>query len=135
MTDSSDGGGIGLAEFLEDLRAELDEARARTANEPLKLGVEEIEVSLDVEYHRSHDTGGEVRAKGRFLIFAEAGASASTSMATERVQTQHLTLKLKPRLEGVGPGGSGTTTSSLDVRDTVREGEEQVPIPDLEPDS
>jgi Trypsin-co-occurring domain 2 len=41
---------IGLADFLTDLRAELGEAERRAVNDPLKLGVEEISLTLDVAY-------------------------------------------------------------------------------------
>jgi Trypsin-co-occurring domain 2 len=39
---------MGLADFLSDLRAELAEASKRAEQESLKLGVEEVEVELDV---------------------------------------------------------------------------------------
>ena len=41
---------IGLAEFLTDLRAELSEAQSRAAGDSLKLGVEEISLTLEVAY-------------------------------------------------------------------------------------
>src|SRR2546430_9803672 len=41
---------IGLAAFLTDLRAELSEAQTRAAGDSLKLGVEEISLTLEVAY-------------------------------------------------------------------------------------
>jgi hypothetical protein len=41
---------IGLADFLTDLRAELSEAQSRAAGDSLKLGVEEISLTLEVAY-------------------------------------------------------------------------------------
>jgi hypothetical protein len=41
---------IGLAEFLTDLRKELSQAQSQAAGDSLKLGVEEISLTLEVAY-------------------------------------------------------------------------------------
>ncbi len=93
---------IGLADFLADLRLELSEAIDRAEGETLKLGIEELTVSLDVGVTVSGRAGGSVAAKAKFWVFASAEATLEAEASRERVTTQHLTLRLKPRIEDAG---------------------------------
>ena len=126
MEDSEDR--IGLAEFLTDLRAELSEAQSRAAGDSLKLGVEEISLTLDVAY--TLIKGGEASAgvKAKFWVFASAGAGVTASLSSERARTQQLTLTLKPRVEQVvidQQGQQMTVTRGVDVEGSLAAGEEQ----------
>jgi hypothetical protein len=130
MTESEDR--IGLADFLTDLRAELSEAQARAAQDPLKLGVEEINLTLEVAYTLTR--GGEASAgvKATFWVFASAEAGVKGSMSSERAGTQQLTLTLKPRIEQVvidEEGQRKTVTRSVDVEGGLVEDEEEPPLP------
>jgi hypothetical protein len=122
---------IGLAEFLTDLRAELSEAQSRAANDPLKLGVEEISLTLEVTYTLTK--GGEASAgvQAKFWVFASAHAGVKGSLSSERAGTQQLTLTLKPRLDQsvIDEHGQQTRlTRGLDVEGTLAAGEEQPPV-------
>ena len=66
---------IGLAEFLTDLRAELSEAQSRAADDSLKLGVEEISLTVEVAYTltKAGEASAGVKAKFWVLASAEAG--------------------------------------------------------------
>ena len=57
--------GLGLAEFLADLRAELARARDYAADDSLRLAVDQVEVSLEVTstLERSGETDARVTAK------------------------------------------------------------------------
>lgn len=90
---------IGLADFLSDLRAELAEASERAQGDSLKLGVEEVAVSLDVEVSLGATAGGSAAVKAKFWVFASAEAQAEAGTSRQRTTTQHLTLTLKPRIE------------------------------------
>jgi Trypsin-co-occurring domain 2 len=123
---------IGLADFLTDLRAELSEAQSRASGDALKLGVEEITLSLDVAYTLTK--GGEVSAgvRAKFWIFASADARLAGTVSSERAGTQHLTLTLRPRLEEVvidQEGKQATITRGVDVTGGFAEGEERPAIP------
>ena len=125
-------GRIGLADFLTDLRAELSEAQSRTAQDSLKLAVEEISLTLDVAYtlNRASEVAAGVRAK--FWVLASVEASAKGSVASERARTQTLTLTLRPRIEQVvvdEQGGQTTLTRGVDIEGSFAMGEEQPPIP------
>lgn len=114
---------IGLADFLADLRAELNEAIDRAEGETLRLGIEELTVSLDVGVTVSGQAGTTVGAKAKFWVFASAEASVQGQVSRERVTTQHLTLKLKPRIE------DGGMTRTPDVSGGFAAAEEQPVIP------
>jgi hypothetical protein len=123
---------LGLAEFLIDLRAELSEAQSRAADDSLKLGVEEISLTLDVAYTLTK--GGEASAgvKAKFWVFASAEAGVKGSLSSERVNTQQLTLTLKPRIEQVvidRQGRQTTVTQGVDVEGALAVGEEQPTLP------
>ncbi len=124
---------IGLAEFLTDLRAELSEAQSRAANDSLKLGVEEISLTLEVAYTLTK--GGEASAgvRAKFWVLASAEAGVKGSLSSERARTQQLTLTLKPRLEQIvidERGEQTTLTRGVDVEGTLAAGEERPPVPD-----
>lgn len=123
---------IGLAEFLTDLRAELSEAQSRASDDPLKLGVEEISLTLEVAYTLTK--GGEASAgvKAKFWVFASAEVGVKGSLSSERANTQQLTLTLKPRLEQVvvdQQGQQTMVTRGVDVEGSLAAGEEQPTLP------
>ena len=91
---------IGLVEFLTDLRAELNEAQSRAAGESLKLGVEEVTLSLDVAYTLSKGGDASADAKAKFWVL-EFGAGAKGTASSVRARTQRLTLTFRPRTEEV----------------------------------
>ena len=119
---------IGLAEFLTDLRAELSEAQSRAAGDSLKLGVEEISLTLQVAYTLTK--GGEASAgvSAKFWVFASAEGGVKGSRSSERANTQQLTLTLKPRVEQVvidRQGQQTMVTRGVDVEGALAAGEEQ----------
>jgi hypothetical protein len=123
---------IGLAEFLTDLRAELSEAQSRAAGDSLKLGVEEISLTLEVAYTLTKGGEASAGAKVKFWVFASAEAGVKGSLSSERVNTQQLMLTLKPRVEQVvidQQGRQTTVTRGVDVEGTLAAGEEQPTLP------
>ena len=123
---------IGLAEFLTDLRAELSEAQSRSAQDSLKLGVEEISLTLEVAYTltKAGEASAGMRAKFWVLASVEGGIKGSTSF--ERARTQQLTLTLKPRVEKVvidEQGRQATFTRRVDVDGSLAAGEVQASDP------
>jgi len=123
---------IGLSDFLADLRAELSAAQSRAAGDSLKLGVEEISLTLEVAYTLTKAAETSAGVKAKFWVFAEAGAGAKGSLSAGRVRTQQLTLTLKPRMEQVvvDPHGQETTvTRGVDVDGARAEGEEWPALP------
>jgi Trypsin-co-occurring domain 2 len=123
---------IGLAEFLTDLRAELSKAQSRAAGDSLKLGVEEISLTLEVAYTLTK--GGEASAgvQAKFWVFASADAGVKGSLSSERARTQQLTLTLKPRVEQVVVNQQGQQTTvarAVDVEGALAAGEEQPSLP------
>jgi hypothetical protein len=119
-------GEIGLAEFLTDLRAELSQAQALAAGDPLKLGVEEISLTLEVAYTLTNSGEASAGAKAKFWVLASAEASVKGTRSAERARTQQLTLTLKPRMEQVG---DVTVSRGVDVEGRVAAHEEQPAIP------
>jgi hypothetical protein len=132
MKDSSaPEGAIGLAAFLSDLRAELAQASRNAKNDPLKLGVDQVTVSLDVAVTKGRKGGASAGVRARFWVFASASAQAQAQASSERMQTQHLTLTLRPRLETIETDSTGRqrrTTSNVDVAGTLAPGEEDPPV-------
>jgi hypothetical protein len=123
---------IGLADFLSDLRAELSEAQSRAAGDSLKLGVEEISLTLEVAYTVVKAGEASAGVKAKFWVFAEAEAGVKGSLSSERARTQQLTLTLKPRVEQVVIDRHGQQTTrirGLDVEGTLAAGEEQPTLP------
>jgi Trypsin-co-occurring domain 2 len=119
---------IGLAAFLTDLRAELSEAQSRAADDPLKLGVEEITLTLEVAYTLTKAGEASAKVKAHFWVFASAEAGVKGSLSSERAGTQQLTLTLKPRVEQVvidSQGQQTMVTRGLDVEGTLAASEEQ----------
>ena len=123
---------IGLADFLTDLRAELSEAQSRAAGDSLKLGVEEISLTLEVAYTLTKAGEASARGKAKFWVFAEAEAGVKGSLSSERARTQQLTLTLKPRVEQVVTDQQGRqtmVTRGLDVEGSLTASEEQPTLP------
>jgi len=130
MADSVDR--IGLAEFLTDLRAELSEAQSRAAGDSLKLGVEEISLTLEVAYTLTKSGEASAGVKANFWVFASAEAGVKGSLSSERSGTQQLALKLNPRVEQVvidQQGQQTTVTRGVDVEGGLARGEEQPVLP------
>ena len=130
--------GLGLVEFLTDLRADLQAARAKAATEVkaerggLLLGVEEVTVTLEVGHVAT--SSGEVAAKvsGKFWVFGGAEAGGKAGRQRERSGTQTLTLKLQPRVATVSSddrGGEVWTYAGLDVSGEIKAGEESPVMP------
>jgi hypothetical protein len=123
---------IGLAEFLTDLRAELSEAQSLAAQDPLKLGVEEISLTLDVAYTLTKQAEASGGVKAKFWVLASAEVGAKASVSSDRSRTQQLTLKLKPRMEQTVTDQQGrqhTLTNGVDVVGGLAPDEEAPPIP------
>jgi hypothetical protein len=119
---------IGLAEFLADLRAELSDAQSLAADDPLKLGVEEISLTLDVAYTLTKSSEASAGVKAKFWVLASAEAGVKGSRSSEQTRTQQLTLTLKPRVEQfvVDQQGQQTiVTRGVDVEGSLASGEEQ----------
>ena len=124
-------GTLGLADFLSDLRAELAEASRRAEGQALRLGVDEVTLSLDIGITLT--TIGEASAKvgAKFWVFASAEGSVRGERSSERMTTQHLTLTLRPRIEEVVRDNSGrekVRIRGVDVGGAFAEGEDR---PDL----
>lgn len=124
--------GLGLVEFLSDLRVELEEAQRRvppaSAAGVLRLGVDEVSVTLEVAHVST--TSGEVSGKvqGKFWVFGSAEASAKGGHERQRSGTQTLTLTLKPRLDTTSVDEHGqkqTTSTGFDVEDSRKAGEQK----------
>src|SRR5664279_1352684 len=122
--------GLGLVEFLADLRSDLQQAQtqARTQAESqthagggdgvLWLGLEEVTVTVEVVHERTVSGESSGKVGGKFLVFASAEASVKAGGATKRVGTQTLTLTLKPRVDTTVTDGQGravTTSRGVDV--------------------
>lgn len=121
---------LGLADFLADLRAELALAQERAEGEPLKLGVDRVEVSVDVSVTVERTVEGRAGARARFWV-ASAEADVAGTSGTERARTQHLTLTLTPRVEDGAAVASGAAQRhrGLDVGGEVGAGEESPGLP------
>ena len=63
---------LGLADFLSDLRAELDEATKRAEGGTLKLEIDQITLSLDVAFTLGRKGEGSAKAGAKFWVFASA---------------------------------------------------------------
>ena len=123
---------IGLAEFLTDLRAELSEAQSRSAQDSLKLGVEEISLTLEVAYTLTKTGEASAGVRAKFWVLASAEGSVRGSLSSGRARTQQLTLTLKPRMEQVAIDELGQQrrfTQGFDVKGSPAAGEEQAPVP------
>jgi Trypsin-co-occurring domain 2 len=138
MTESAEfEGAMGLADFLSDLRAELAEASKRAEQESLKLGVEEVEVELDVAVTLEKRGEATAKASAKFWVFASAEAGVTGGLSSQRVTTQHLTLTLKPRTEEViidDTGKARVIRRGVDVTGAIAAGEERPDLPAPQPD-
>jgi hypothetical protein len=129
---------MGLADFLSDLRAELAEASQRAEQESLKLGVEEVTVSLDVAVTLAKRGEASAKASAKFWVFASAEAGVKGERSSQQVTTQHLTLTLKPRSEEViidETGKARVLRRGVDVTGAIAPREERPDLPTPKPDS
>ena len=123
---------IGLADFLTDLRSESSEAQARAVDDPLKLGVEEITLTLEVAYTLTKGGQASAGVRAKFWVFASAEAGVKGTLSSERAGTQQLTLTLKPRVEQVvidQQGQHPMISRGVDVGGSLAAGEEQPTLP------
>jgi hypothetical protein len=123
---------IALADFLEDLRAELGEAQGRASKHPLKLGVEEITLALDVAYKLKKTGEASAKAKVSFFVWLSGEAGAKGSLSSENSRTHRLTLKLKPRIEQILFDEHGKRTPiprGVDVGGDLAKDEERPSLP------
>jgi Trypsin-co-occurring domain 2 len=130
-------GALGLADFLSDLREELAEASGRAEKDSLKLGVEEMTVSLDVAVTIGKKGGASAKASAKYWVFASAEAGVTGERSSERVTTQHLTLTLKPRTEEVlidETGKARVIRRGVDVTGAIAPREERPDLPAPTPD-
>lgn len=124
--------GLGLAEFLADLRAELARAEVNARGDSLKLGVDQIEVSLEVTSTLEHSGEADSRVKAKFWVFASAEGGVKGSVTSGRSRTQLLKLTLTPRVEETVTDVSGGTridSRGLDVDGEMEAGEENPALP------
>ncbi|MFI7582052.1 trypco2 family protein [Kocuria kalidii] len=111
MADSGEPeGALGLADFLSDLRVELDEAQRRAKGKSLHLGLEEVTLSLDIGVTVTTTGEASAKASAKFWVFASAEGSVKGVRASERLTTQHLTLTLKPYMEEIIRDENGQVT-------------------------
>lgn len=127
-------GGLRLADFLSDLRAELAEASKRAGNDSLRLGVEQVTVSLDVVVTVAKKGEASANAKAKFWVFASVEGGVTGERSSQRAATQHLAVTLKPRIEKVEideTGGVSLTTRGVDVAGELEQSEEnpELPVP------
>ena len=135
--EPSGDGGLGLVEFLADLRADLEAAqtRAQEGDGPgggLRLAVEQVTVTLEVAHVAT--TSGELSGKvaGKFWVFGSAEVASKGALQRERSGTQTLELTLRPRVETVSVDAQGnpvTTSEGLDVDSPMTGAEQSATIP------
>jgi hypothetical protein len=132
MSDDTEGR-MRLADFLADLRDELSLARER-ASGPLKLGVDEITITVDVAYSKenSQKVGGRARASFWAVFSAELSGEAARTTGLSRTHT--LTLTLNPRIEEITVDENGdqrVVIRTLDVAGVITTNEENPDLPPL----
>ena len=124
---------VGLADYLTELGAELEEAGRRAEGSPLRLAVQEVTVTLEVAVTKARQGSGAGKLSAKFWVLnAEAGGGVERS--SQRVGMQHVTLKLKPRVESVivdDQGHGQVTSRELDVSSEVTGAEESPEFPRL----
>lgn len=121
-------GALGLADFLSDLRAELAEASRRAEGQTLRLGVDEVTLSLDIGVTLTATGEASAKVGAKFWVFASAEGNVRGELARERMTTQHLALTLRPRLEEVVSDKSGrekVRKRGLDVGGAFAEDEDR----------
>jgi len=129
-------GALGLADFLSDLRIELAEASRRAEGDPLKLGVDEVTVSLDVAVTVARKGEASAKAKAKFWVFASVEGGVQGELSSQRMTTQHLTLTLKPYVHEVITDEHGrrrVIRRDVDVTGAIGVGEERPDLPAPEP--
>ncbi|WP_410790639.1 trypco2 family protein [Kribbella sp. C-35] len=121
-------------DFLADLHTDLEAARqaALERGGEVRLGVEEVTVSLEVVHERT--TSGELGGKvtGRFWVFGSAEASGTAARESTRSGTQSLTISLRPQVASMIVDEQGRTTvthSGLNISGPIADDEQQPPAP------
>jgi hypothetical protein len=117
---------VRLADFLADLRDELELAQARAAG-PVKLGVDEIVLTVDVAYSSDSSSQASGRLKTTFWAVLSGEVAAQRSQSSKQTQAHTLTLTLKPRFEETvvdAQGNRKLITRGVDVTGALATGEE-----------
>lgn len=122
-------GAIGLADFLSALRDELHQAADAAAGDSLKLGVDELTLTVDVAYEQARSVEGSAKTSAKFWVFlsAEAAGKAAASRTTTRTHT--LTLRVKPRIELPAAQGEPAVSHGLDVTGALAAREQSPTVP------
>jgi hypothetical protein len=119
MPDDSKAHSLGRADFLTDVRGQLEEAARRAEGGSLKLGGTSVEVTLKVAHPLKRS--------------GEARAGITNSGRSEGVRTQHLKFLLTPRVEVFttdAGGSSAVVTHGLGVHGRTAP-QEHVSLPRL----
>jgi hypothetical protein len=93
----------------------------------LRLEIDQITLSLDVAFTVGRKGEGSATAGAKFWVLASAEASVKGELSSQRVDTQHLTLTLKPRIDETWVDESGAVqhaSRGVDVSGKVRSDEE-----------
>jgi hypothetical protein len=123
-------GAIGLADFLAALRDELHRAADEARTDWLKLGVDELTLTLDVAYEQARSAKGSVKASAKFWVWLSAEAAAEATASGKTTRTHTLTLRLKPRIEVLDASGQ-PVSYGLDVSGALAAGEQSPTLPPL----
>jgi hypothetical protein len=107
-------GAIGLADFLAALRDELHIAAENATTDWLKLGVEELTLTVDMAYEQARSRGVSAKATAKFWVFLSAEAAVEATASGKTTRTHTLTLRLKPRIDVWDDTGQ-TRSYQLDV--------------------
>lgn len=133
MSEPDDADRVGLADYLTELAAELEEAAQRAEGSSLRLGVEEVTVTLEVAVTKARKGAGSGKVSAKFWVLnAEAGGAGER--LSQQVGAQQVTLTLKPRVETVTvdqQGNTTVTTRGLDVSGALTSSEESPELPPL----
>lgn len=112
---------LGLAEFLTALRGELAESQKRAEDDPLKLAVGTVELSLDVAYTLEGSGSAEAKLKPKFWVIDFGEVGVSSSVRSERMRTQHLKMVLTPRVESAAGARSLDVGGKVEPREDLGE--------------
>lgn len=98
-------GALGLADFISDLRAELGEAYDRGKDQPLRLEIETLTMTLDVGVTLSKSGRGSTKVGAKFWVLASAEGALQGERSSQRMTTQNITLTLKPMISSLDEEG------------------------------
>jgi hypothetical protein len=119
-----------LADFLAALRDELHEAAEGAKTDWLKLGVDELTLTVDVAYEKAQSIKGSVKAAAKFWVWLSAEAAAEATASGKTTRTHTLTLRLKPRIDLLDASDQ-LVSYGLDVSGELAAGEQRPTPPPL----